>query len=110
MPSSGSGSRPRPPKAAERIKTIIEGGKALAQFQHMGDAAATKIIDQASVSDRRSRCSTKAPATDVWDHIQKVIEEIKAMHGHHAKRSRPASPRRTESKDVSLSLRERGGG
>ena len=86
------------PEVAEQIKTIIEGGKALAQLRHMGDAAATKIIDQlkASVSDKTVTVEFKAPATDVWDHIQKVIKEIKAMHGHHAKKpaGKPAADKK----------------
>jgi len=76
------------PEVAGQIKAIVEGGKALAQLRHLGDAAATKIIDQlkVSVSDKTVTVGFKAPAADVWDHIQKVIKEIKAMHGHHAKK------------------------
>jgi hypothetical protein len=76
------------PEIAGQIKAIVEGGKALAQLRHMSDAAATKIIDQfkVSVSDKTVAVEFKAPAADVWDHMQKVIKEIKAMHGHHAKK------------------------
>ncbi|MGA2068901.1 MAG: hypothetical protein ABSG86_28360 [Thermoguttaceae bacterium] len=76
------------PETAQQIEKIVEGGKALAGLRHMGDAAASKIIDQfkVSVSDKTVAVEFKAPATDVWDHVQKVIKDIKEMHHHQGKK------------------------
>jgi hypothetical protein len=75
------------PDVAQDIAKIIEGGKALAGLRHLGDAAAAKIIDQfkVSASDNTVKIDFHAPAADVWAHLQKVIKDVKHMHGHHAK-------------------------
>ncbi|MGD0900834.1 MAG: hypothetical protein ABR915_23630 [Thermoguttaceae bacterium] len=70
------------PETADQIKKIIEGGKAMAQLQHGGDADAAKMIDQlkVSVSDKTVAVDFHAPAADVWTHLQKVVKHIKEMH------------------------------
>ena len=55
-------------------------------MRHLGDATATKIIDQfkVSVADKTVAIDFHASAEDVWAHLQKVIKDIKQMHHHHA--------------------------
>jgi hypothetical protein len=81
-------------ETAAAIKTIIEGGKALAQLRHMGDAEASKLIDQVkvSVSGTTVAVDFRAPVSAVWAHLQKVAKELQAMHQHAANKPAAAKP------------------
>jgi hypothetical protein len=66
-------------EAAEQVKSIVEGFKAMAAISHGSDALAMKLIDAAKVTTKDStvRIAWKAPAEDVWTAIEKAGKEMR---------------------------------
>jgi hypothetical protein len=79
------------PIVADQVKTVIEGGRALALLQHGYDEDSVKLINsmKVAVKDKAVTVEFRAPADDVWKQAVKVAKEIiqhhKAMQEHRAK-------------------------
>jgi hypothetical protein len=64
---------------AEQLKSVIEGGRAMALLMHGDDAEAAKLLNAVKVTaaDKVVSVDWKAPADAVWAHVQKMKEIIK---------------------------------
>ena len=70
-------------QAADQIKQIVDGARALAQLQHGGDAQIGKLLGQIQVQESGTMVSValRAPAEDVATVLEKVESEL-AKHFH----------------------------
>jgi len=68
------------PEAAEQVKAVVEGFKAMVGLTHGSDAAAMKLVNAVKVTtqDKTVRIAWSAPAEEVWTAIEKAAKEIRA--------------------------------
>jgi ribosome-associated translation inhibitor RaiA len=85
------------PEAAEQIKTIGEGFKAMAALRHSGDAEMMKLINGASCTVRESTVNVRweAPVEDVWTALEKMSKKVEA----HIKKMKEMHKDKNEGKD-----------
>jgi len=71
-------------ETAEQIKTIIEGGRAMAALVHGDDPEAQKILQSVKVTtnDKTVGIELRMPADVVWAHLQKIAKKIKSGDWH----------------------------
>ena len=79
------------PEIASQVKTILEGGKALASLQAGGDVQLKKMVDALKITTEGNtlRVLWAAPANDVWDVAQKVAKKIIEEHGKFGSKKGP---------------------
>ncbi len=68
------------PEAADQVKAVVEGFKAMVGLTHGSDAAAMKLVGAIKVTtqDKTVRVAWSAPAEEVWTAIEKAAKEIRA--------------------------------
>jgi hypothetical protein len=71
-------------EVAEQMKTVLDGGLALASLLHGDDAEAIKLIGAVKVSAAGKVVTVegRASADSVWAAAQKAIAKAKSMHKH----------------------------
>ena len=67
---------------AQRVKAIVDGGRAMAELQHGDDAEAMKVLRKLKVSlaDKTLKAEFRAPADEVWAQIEKAGQRIVEHH------------------------------
>lgn len=73
---------------AEKAKSVVEGGRAMAELHHGQDAEAAKLIKalKVSVADVSLSVEFSAPADDVWAQLEKGIQRAIEHHKNRAER------------------------
>jgi len=66
-------------EAADQVKSIVEGFKAMVGLSHGSDALAMKLVGAIKVTtqDKAVRIAWSAPAEDVWTAIEKAGKEMR---------------------------------
>jgi hypothetical protein len=66
-------------EAADQVKSIVEGFKAMVGLSHGSDALAMKLVGAIKVTtkDKAVRIAWNAPADDVWTAIEKAGKEMR---------------------------------
>ncbi len=77
-------------EAADQLKAVVEGFKAMVGLTHGSDAAAMKLVNAIKVTtqDKAVRIAWSAPAEEVWMAIEKAAKEMRAKW---AKKHGPAA-------------------
>ena len=75
------------PETAVQVKRVLDGVRAMGQMQYAEDAEALKMIDRlhVEISDKTVTVDFRAPAAEVWTHLQKAAR-------HWMERSHRAAP------------------
>ncbi len=70
---------------AQRVKAIVDGGRAMAQLQHGDDAEAMKLLDKVKVTlaDKTLKVEFRAPVDELWAQIEKAGQRIVEHHKKH---------------------------
>ena len=77
-------------EAAEQVKAVVEGFKAMVGLSHGSDALAMKLVGAIKVTTKESavRVAWNAPADEVWTAIENATKQLRAHWGEkHGKAS-----------------------
>jgi ribosome-associated translation inhibitor RaiA len=68
------------PEAAQQVKAVNDGFKALLSLSFAGDADMMKLVDASTCTVRESTVNVRweVPSEDVWNAIEKVAKKVEA--------------------------------
>ena len=78
-------------EVAQQVKTVLDGGLALAAISKSDDPKALKLIQAVNVtaSDKTVNLEWRAPVDEVWAGVQKAVAEAEKARKHWKKHGKP---------------------
>ena len=70
------------PEDAQRVKTIVDGGRAMLELQHGDNAEAMKMLNKAKVTlaGNALKLEFRAPADELWNQLEQAGRHILEHH------------------------------